>query len=100
MPRYNTFKEAISAMRDRGFTHTFSIQHEELFCSELNKPINPEQLTLIERHRVEAPEKDTGACEIYGFRADDNTMGLMTSTYAEYDPEGFQAVFRRCRQAR
>lgn len=99
MPRYQTFSEAISAMRDRGFINTFSIQHNELFCSELDKAIPPEQLTLVEQHQVASSGTSPEKCEIFGFRTDDNALGLMTSTYAAYDPEGFQAVFNRCRRS-
>jgi hypothetical protein len=100
MPRYNTINEAISAMRDRGFTNTFSIQHNELYCSELSQAVAPEQLTLIEKHQVGEHGNKSGTHEVYGFRTDDNNLGLMTSTYAEYDPEGFRSIFTRCKQTK
>ncbi len=97
MPAYNTFSETIESMRDRGFVHTFTIQHGEIFCPELGAPIPPERLTLIERHQVPSPDTIAGEREVLGFRTDDNLLGLMTTTYAAYDPEGFQRATARCK---
>lgn len=97
MPVYSTFSEAIEAMRARGFVHTFTIQKEEVYCPELSTVIPPEQLTLIEHHQVPSPDSIGGEREVFGFRTDDNLLGLMTSTYAEYDMEGFKKIFTRCK---
>lgn len=87
-------------MRERGFTRTFTIQQQELFCPDTGSSLPPERLTLVEHHRVQAPDTLEGEREVYGFRTDDNVLGLMTSTYAAYDPAGFAAVFERCRKGR
>ncbi|WP_460925072.1 hypothetical protein [Pontibacter brevis] len=100
MPQYKTFSEAIGAMRDRGYIHTFTIQNGQLFCPELSTTVPPEQLTLVESHQVPSPDTISGTREVYGLRAGDLTLGLMTSTYGEYDPEGFEAVFRRFKTAK
>jgi hypothetical protein len=96
MTSFNTLSEAVSSMRARGFVNTFSIQHQRVFCSELDKAISPTQLTLLERHVVPAPWTHNGEEEIYGFRTEDNKLGIMTNIYAEYDAEGFYSVFRQC----
>lgn len=96
MPTYNTFKEAVCDMRDRGFTCTFSIQNQQLYCPELDATLNPESITLVEQHHVIMD--GTAERDVFGFRTDDNIMGLMTSTYAEYDPEGFNRIFSRCKK--
>lgn len=96
MSRFNNLSEVVSVMRARGFVNTFSIQHQQVYCSELSKSISPSQLTLLERHVVPLPSSQTGEEEVYGFRTDDNQLGIMTNIYAEYDPEGFYAVFRQC----
>lgn len=96
MSRFNNLSEAVSVMRARGFVNTFSIQRQQVYCSELGKSIPPAQLTLIERHVVPLPSAQHGEEEVYGFRTDDNQFGIMTNIYAEYDPEGFYAVFRQC----
>lgn len=98
MSRFNTLSEAVNAMRARGFVNTFSIQQQRVYCSELSKAIPPTQLTLLERHVVPSPASRTGEEEVYGFRTQDNNLGIMTNIYAEYDPEGFYSVFRQCRQ--
>ena len=98
MSTFNTLGEAVNALRARGFVNTFSIQHQKVYCSELSKAIPPTQLTLVEKHTVPTPASRTGQEEIYGLRTEDNTLGIMTNIYAEYDPEGFFSVFRQCRQ--
>ncbi|WP_018476576.1 hypothetical protein [Pontibacter roseus] len=98
MSRFNTLSEAVNALRARGYVNTFSIQHQRVYCSELSKAIPPTQLTLLERHIVPSPASRGGEEEVYGFRTEDNTLGIMTNIYAEYDPEGFLSVFRQCRQ--
>jgi hypothetical protein len=95
MSQFNTLSEAVNAMRARGFVNTFSIQHQRVYCSELSKAIPPTQLTLLERHSVPSAASQTGIEEIYGFRTEDNNLGIMTNIYAEYDPEGFFSVFRQ-----
>ena len=101
MQTYKTLSDAISDMRDRGFVHTFTIQHEQIFCPELSTPIAPEQLTLLEHHRVQDPNAESGHREVYGFRTYENHLGIMTDTYAEYAPEEFNAMLSRCKlQAR
>jgi hypothetical protein len=96
MTRFNNLSDAVTAMRSRGFVNTFSIQHQCVYCSELSKAISPSQLTLLERHVVPSPSTSVGEEEVYGFRTDDNKLGIMTNIYAEYDAEGFHAVFRQC----
>ncbi|MBC5774394.1 hypothetical protein H8S95_10005 [Pontibacter sp. KCTC 32443] len=97
MPTYQTLTDAIIDMRARGFVNTFSIQQHQIFCSELSTPFLPEQLTLLERHRVKA-QNTSGQCEIFGFRTHTNDLGLMTDTYAAYDPAEFEAILSRCMQ--
>jgi hypothetical protein len=96
MTRFNNLSEAVSAMRARGFVNTFSIQHQRVYCSEMSKAISPTQLTLLERHIVPSRSARNGEEEVYGFRTDDNKLGIMTNIYAEYDAEGFYSVFRQC----
>ena len=98
MPTYNSLSDAIADMRDRGFVNTFTIQHQQVYCSELSTPIAPEQLTLLEQHRVKAPTSETGQREVYGFKTQDNKLGIMTDTYAEYMPNEFEAILGRCKQ--
>lgn len=101
MQTYKTLSEAISDMRERGFVHTLTIQHEQIFCPELATTIAPEQLTLLERHRVQDPGAENSYREVYGFRTYENHLGIMTDTYAEYAPEEFGAILNRCKlQAR
>ncbi|MBD1398930.1 hypothetical protein H9Q13_17300 [Pontibacter sp. JH31] len=98
MTSFNTLGEAVSEMRARGFVNTFSIQHQQVYCSELSKAISPTQLTLLERHTVPSSSSQSGIEEVYGFRTEDNKLGIMTNIYAEYDAEGFYSVFRQCFQ--
>ena len=98
MPTYRTFTEAVCAMRDRGFTHTFSIQSQQLYCSELGSIVSPERLTLVEQHHVRISDLSDEERDVYGFRTDENIFGLMTSTYASYDPESFERIFSRCKR--
>jgi hypothetical protein len=98
MSTFNTLGEVVNAMRARGFVNTFSIQNQKVYCSELSKTFPPTQLTLLERHTVPSPASHNGEEEVYGFRTEDNNLGIMTNIYAEYDPEGFISVFRQCRQ--
>lgn len=87
---------AVSVKRTRSFVNTCSIQHHQVYCSELSRAISPAQLTLLERHVVPSPSALNGEEEVYGFRTDDNQLGIMTNIYAEYNPEGFYQVFRQC----
>ena len=98
MPTYQTLSDAIADMRARGFVNTFTIQHNQIFCSELSTPLAPEQLTLLERHYVQMPAAEKGQREVYGFRTYENQLGIMTDTYAEYAPEEFNAIVSRCKQ--
>ena len=97
MPTFNTLGEAVQAMRARGFVNTFSIQDQKVYCSELSKAFPPTQLTLVEKYTVPSPALHKGEEEVYGFRTEDNNLGIMTNIYAEYDPEGFISIFRQCR---
>ncbi|RAU84105.1 hypothetical protein [Pontibacter arcticus] len=94
MPSYSTLQEAIAALREQGFTHTFIIQNKQIFCPDREQTINPEQLTLLERHPIADPQ--LGQRELYGFRTHDGALALMTNTYAEYEPEVFENIFSRC----
>lgn len=98
MAQYKTLGEAVRDMRERGFTYTFIIQNQALHCPDTGADLPPEQLTLVEQHRVQAPDEAEGELQVYGLRTPDNLLGLMTSTYATYDPTGFKALFGRCRR--
>ncbi|MBF8964377.1 hypothetical protein I0P70_14075 [Pontibacter sp. FD36] len=98
MTRFQNLTEAVSALRARGFVNTFTIQHQRVYCSEQSCELSPNQLTLLERHIVPSPTSQSGQEEVYGFRTDNNLLGIMTDIYAEYDAEEFRSVFRQCRQ--
>ncbi|WP_242926442.1 hypothetical protein [Pontibacter vulgaris] len=96
MPSYQTLSEAISAMRERGFVNTFTIQHRQIYCPEQDATFAPEQLTLLEHYEVKAPQTLAGAREVFGFKTANNMLGLMTNAYAEYEPDEFAAILERC----
>ncbi|MCC9166402.1 hypothetical protein [Pontibacter harenae] len=98
MVTYQTFSEAIQDMRSRGFIHTLSIQQNEIVCPELDTTLAPESITIVERHLVQAPDTVAGEREVFACKTDSNHLGILTNTYAYYDPEGFAAIFSRFRQ--
>jgi hypothetical protein len=99
MAHFQNLHEAVSSLRARGFVNTFSIQQQHVYCSEQSRKLSPNQLTMLERHVVPSPATQSGQEEIYGFRTDDNQLGIMTNIYAEYDPEGFKSIFGQCRHS-
>ncbi|MDX5442256.1 MAG: hypothetical protein LPJ89_00560 [Hymenobacteraceae bacterium] len=98
MTPYANLNEAVSDLRSRGFITTFSIQHDSIHCSELDKEVNPEEITLLEKYQVSDPNNVTGKREVYGIVTADHTKGIMLDTYADYDEDEFYQLFNRFRK--
>ena len=88
-----TLSEIICDMRDRGFITTFSIQNHSIFCSELSQEVNPDEVTVLERHTISDVDKHPNTHEVYGVVTKDNTKGIMLDTYAAYDEKEFSDFF-------
>ena len=70
----------VQDLRSRGFIHTFTIQDSAIYCSELEKEMPAETLTIVEQHEVSGPEADAANThKIYGVANILNKIHLITS---------------------
>jgi hypothetical protein len=91
----------VQDLRSRGFIHTFTIQDSAIYCSELEKEMPAESLTIVEQHEVSGPEADAANThKVYGVATQDaNVKGIMLDTYAEYNAKENSEIMSRLRKS-
>ena len=93
--------EVVQDLRNRGFIHTFTIQDSAIYCSELEKEMPAETLTIVEQHDVSGPEADAANThKIYGVATqDENVKGIMLDTYSQYNAKESEEIMSKLRRS-
>jgi len=82
--QYSTMVEALNALRDRGYTHSFHIEKEIAKCLETQNSYTPKDMTIIEYHRFEGESSGGDMSIVYAVECSDGLKGSIVDAYGTY----------------
>ena len=92
---YDSLSQAITALTAKGFTHSFEVAEGGKHCTTLEENYQPEELTILAKHRFEGPSSTDDSSVVYAIEAKDGTRGLLIDAYGVYaDPDKSQFLRR------
>ncbi|WP_447977385.1 phosphoribosylpyrophosphate synthetase [Candidatus Nitrospira bockiana] len=81
---YTTVGEAVNDLERRGFTANFELIGKTFRAVESGRTFNPEDLTIVERHRFEGASDPEELAVVYAIEATDGTRGVLVDAYGTY----------------
>jgi len=79
MYAYDTLSQAISGLRDRGFTIDFNLEENCLVCHAGR--LNIDEFEIVETHRFEGDSNPDDMSILYGIQSHSGLKGLLVSGY-------------------
>jgi hypothetical protein len=83
-----TLTGIVESLRRRGFTASFEAAPPELRVTGRDTRYRPDQLQIVEHHRLEGVSDPAEMAVVYALEADDGTRGTLVDAFGTYaDPE-------------
>ncbi|HYM94862.1 MAG TPA: hypothetical protein VET23_12030 [Chitinophagaceae bacterium] len=79
MYTYDTVTEAVSGLKQRGFTMDFNLQENCIVCHE--DKFNPEDFEIVEVYRFEGNSDPADEAVVYGIQSNNDLKGVLVSGY-------------------
>jgi len=76
--------EALNALRDRGYSHSFHIENQIAKCLETQALYEPKNMTIIEYHRFEGESSGGDMSIVYAVECSDGLKGTIVDAYGTY----------------
>jgi hypothetical protein len=84
MKAYKTMSEAVSDLRQRGFSANFEYLNKTFRAVESGKTFGTGDLTIVEHHRFEGVSDPDDMSVIYAIEAKDGTRGTIADAFGTY----------------
>lgn len=81
MYTYETVSEAISDLKQRGYTLDFNLEENALICLEPSLRLHPEQFHIHEVHRFEDNTDPDDQAILFAIESDDGHKGILLNGY-------------------
>lgn len=82
--QYRTMAEAISGLRQRGFTADFEIVENFLRSPVNGHTFKPEDVKVVEHHRFEGETNPDDMSVVYAIESRDGDRGIIVDAYGTY----------------
>jgi hypothetical protein len=79
MYTYETVTEAVSGLRQRGYTMDFNLDENCIVCHE--DKFNPEDFEIVEVYRFEGNSDPADEAVVYGIQSNKGHMGVLVNGY-------------------
>jgi hypothetical protein len=88
MNQYDNLVEALTDLKQKGYTTDFNIAFDQIKCSATGNCLRPEQFTIVSHHRFEGDTDPDNASVLYVIESLDQQMkGTLINAYGIYgDP--------------
>lgn len=84
---YNDLAEALEALKNKGFDHTFELAESGISCKKIDTTFSPEQLTIKETHEFDQGTDPGSEATIYAIQSNSGHKGTLVISYGKYvDP--------------
>ncbi|MBD0306344.1 MAG: phosphoribosylpyrophosphate synthetase [Nitrospiraceae bacterium] len=84
MKAYKTMSEAVSDLKQRGFSANFEYLNKTFRAVESGKTFGTGDLTIVEHHRFEGVSDPDDMSVIYAIEAKDGTRGTIVDAFGTY----------------
>lgn len=98
-PHYmNTLSEAMTKLKDKGYTNDFNMAKNGLFSHTLNKTYQAKDLTIKKVYRFEGNSDPGDMSILYAISTSDGEKGIFIDafgTYSDHDPMTVAEFFKK-----
>jgi hypothetical protein len=85
MHSYDTVTEALTGLKQRGFSIDFNIAFDKITCSKNEHVLNPDEFEIVEVYRFEGDTNPGDEEVVYAIESKvGNVKGTITSAYGMY----------------
>ena len=92
---YKTMAEAVSGLKERGFTANFEFLNNAFRDIDTGKTFQPDELAVVEHHRFEGVSDPDDLSIVYAMEATDGTRGVLTDAYGVYANPDLSAFLKK-----
>ena len=84
MKAYKTMSEAVSDLKQRGFTANFEFLNKTFRAVESGKTFGAGDVKIVEHHRFEGASDPDDLSILYAIEANDGTRGTIADAFGPY----------------
>ncbi|MEP7236327.1 MAG: phosphoribosylpyrophosphate synthetase [Ferruginibacter sp.] len=96
MISYDTVVDALTGLKERGYTTNFNIAFDKLMCSENKACLNVNEFEIVEMHRFEGNSNPADEDVVYAVESiSGNIKGVITSAYGLYADSASTEMIRK-----
>lgn len=82
--KYDDMLEALGDLNSRGYSKSFVMRHDGLFCIETNETFKPINISIIEYHRFEGATDYEDMAIIYVIETENGIKGTVADAFGTY----------------
>ncbi len=82
--KYSDMLEAIRDLKSRGYSKSFVLRQDGLFCIETKATFKPVNISIVEFHRFEGATDFEDMSIIYVVETDNGIKGTITDAFGTY----------------
>jgi len=96
MPAYETVTEALSDLKQQGFTTDFNLAFDTIKCSSTGKCLRPDEFEIVSFYRFEGNTNPADEEIVYAIASKDGSMkGVLVSAFGTYSEAVDDALIRK-----
>ena len=82
--KYDTLIGTLQALKNRGYTSSFKLKKNKMFCLETGKSYSPKNMNIKEYYRFEGNSNPSDMSILFAIDCDDGNKGTIISPYGIY----------------
>ena len=96
MPAYDSLIDALTSLKQRGYTTDFNIAFDKIKCAATGTCLVPAQFEITEHYRFEGMSNPDDSSVIYAIESIDGSMkGTLISAYGVYSDALNEEMIRK-----
>ncbi|GAB2573532.1 phosphoribosylpyrophosphate synthetase [Spirosoma areae] len=84
MQSYDTLTEALTALRQQGFTQDYNLKPDCLHCQPDNIELKPADFDIVDVYRFEGMTDPGDSAVLYAIEAKNGNKGVLVDAYGAY----------------
>lgn len=97
MYSYETVTEALSDLKERGFTADFNIQCDAIECRDLDLQLRPADFEIVEFYRFEGDSNPGDEEVVYAIESKEGLKGVLVDAFGTYSGELSSEILEKLR---
>ncbi len=84
MESYDTLTEALTALREQGYTQDYNLKHDHLHCQPDDVKLHPADFDIVDVYRFEGMTDPGDSTVLYAIEAKNGNKGTLVDAYGVY----------------